>query len=66
MYLLAQAIPSPALVSVEDVAKAGVDGLQSGQRVVVPGMTMRAAMLASRYIPHALKLPVIERAMRKR
>jgi hypothetical protein len=34
--------------------------------VVVPGLTMRAAMLASRYIPHAVKLPAIERVMRRR
>jgi short-subunit dehydrogenase len=61
-----KAIPRPALVSVQDVAKAGVEGLEAGHRVVIPGLTMRAAMLASRYIPHALKLPVIELAMRRR
>jgi short-subunit dehydrogenase len=61
-----KAFPRPALVSVQGVAKAGVEGLESGTRVVVPGLTMRAAMLASRYIPHAVKLPVIERAMRRR
>jgi short-subunit dehydrogenase len=61
-----KAVPRPAKVSVKDVAKAGVDGLDSGSRVVVPGLTMRAAMLASRYIPHAVKLPAIERVMRRR
>jgi short-subunit dehydrogenase len=61
-----KAIPSPALVSVQDVAKAGIDGLAANDRVVIPGLTMRAAMLASRYIPHAVKLPVIELAMRRR
>jgi short-subunit dehydrogenase len=61
-----KSVPRPALVSVQDVAKAGVEGLQSNQRVVIPGLTMRAAMLASRYIPHAVKLPVIELAMRRR
>jgi short-subunit dehydrogenase len=61
-----KAFPSPALVSVDDVAKAGIDGLQHGRRVVIPGLPMRAAMLASRYIPHAIKLPVVERAMRRR
>ena len=61
-----KAFPKPALVSVQDVAKAGIDGLESGSRVVVPGLTMRAAMLASRYIPHAVKLPAIERVMRRR
>jgi len=61
-----QAIPSPALVSVEDVAKAGVNGLAAGRRVVIPGLPMRAAMLASRYVPHAVKLPLIEQVMRRR
>ncbi len=61
-----KAVPRPALVSPHDVARAGVDGLDSGSRVVVPGLPMRAAMLASRYIPHAVKLPVIERAMRQK
>jgi hypothetical protein len=61
-----KAFPRPALVSPRDVAKAGVKGLESGSRVVVPGLPMRAAMLASRYLPHAVKLPVIERAMRKK
>jgi hypothetical protein len=32
--------------------------------VVVPGLSIRAAMLASRYIPHAFKLPALERLMR--
>ena len=31
-----------------------------------PGIPIRTAMLASRYLPHALKLPVIERVMRRR
>lgn len=61
-----KAFPKPALVSPRDVAKAGIDGLHSGRRVVVPGLPMWAAMLASRYVPHAVKLPAIEWAMRKR
>jgi short-subunit dehydrogenase len=61
-----KAFPKPALVSVQGVAKAGVEGLDAGRRVVVPGLSMRAAMLASRYIPHAIKLPVIENVMRRR
>src|SRR5436305_3640734 len=35
-----KAMPRPALVSVQDVAKAGVEGLDSGSRVVIPGLTM--------------------------
>jgi short-subunit dehydrogenase len=61
-----RAVPSPALISAQAAARAGVDGLASGKRVVVPGLPMRAAMLATRYIPHAVKLPVVERMMRGR
>jgi short-subunit dehydrogenase len=53
-----------ALISPEQAARAGVEGLERGERVVVPGLPMRAAMLASRYIPNALKLPAMERFMR--
>jgi uncharacterized protein len=55
----------PGKVSASGVARAGVDGLEAGRRVVVPGLPMRAAMLAARYVPHAVKLPVVERVMRK-
>ena len=61
-----KAIPRPALITAQDAARAGVKGLDSGTRVVVPGLPMRGAMLASRYIPHAVKLPAIELAMRRR
>lgn len=61
-----KAVPRPAVISPEQAARAGVDGLASGRRVVVPGLPMRATMEAARYIPHALKLPVIEWAMRRR
>lgn len=58
------AVPGPAWVSPEQVARDGLKGLENGDRVVVPGRSMRAAMSASRYIPHALKLPIIERVRR--
>ena len=61
-----KAFPSATRPSARDVAKAGVDGIASGRRVVVPGLPMRAAMLATRYVPHAVKLPVMERVMRRR
>ena len=37
---------------------------KQGDRVVVPGLPVRAAMHAARYLPHAVKLPVLERIMR--
>jgi len=58
-----RAVPG-TLISSEHAARAGVEGLESGERVVVPGLPIRAAMLASRYIPHAFKLPALERFMR--
>jgi short-subunit dehydrogenase len=53
-------------VTAEQAAGAGVKGLEKGHRVVVPGTQVRAAMLATQYLPHAVKLPVIEWAMRRR
>jgi short-subunit dehydrogenase len=58
-----RAVPG-TLISAEHAARAGVEGLDAGERVVVPGLPIRAAMLASRYIPHAIKLPALERFMR--
>ena len=61
-----QAVPRPAVISAQEAARAGVQGLSAGRRVVVPGIPVRAAMQASRYIPHAVKLPVIEWMMRRK
>ena len=60
------AVPRPVWVSAEQAAEAGVKGLEAGHRVVVPGLPMRAAMLAGQHVPNALKLPVLEWAMRRR
>ena len=61
-----KAVPRQAWVTAEQVADAGVKGLEAGRRVVVPGLPIRAALLASQYVPHAFKLPAIEWAMRRR
>jgi uncharacterized protein len=61
-----RALPGPAWISAEQAAQAGLKGLEQGQRVVVPGISMRAAMSASRYVPNALKLPVLELIRRPR
>ena len=60
------AVPRPVWVTADQAARAAIEGLDAGDRVVVPGMPIRTAMRASRYLPHALKLPVIERVMRRR
>jgi short-subunit dehydrogenase len=61
-----RALPGPAWISAEQAAQAGLDGLASGRRVVVPGLPVRTAMLAGRYVPNALKLPAVEWVMRPR
>jgi uncharacterized protein len=61
-----KAVPRQAWVTADEAAEAGVKGLEAGRRVVVPGLPIRAAMLASQYLPHAVKLPAIEWAMRRR
>jgi len=58
-----RAVPG-TMISAEQAARAGVEGLDHDERVVVPGLPMRVGMLASRYIPQALKLPALERFMR--
>ena len=60
------AVPRPVWVTAQAAAVAGVRGLESGRRVVIPGLPVRAAMLAGSYLPHGVKLPVIEWAMRRR
>lgn len=61
-----RAVPRPAWVTAEEAASSGVKGLEAGRRVVIPGLPVRAAMLATQYLPHAVKLPAIEWAMRRR
>jgi uncharacterized protein len=61
-----KAVPRPAWVTAEEAASSGVKGLEAGRRVVIPGLPVRAAMLATQYLPHAVTLPAIEWAMRRR
>jgi short-subunit dehydrogenase len=61
-----RAVPRPAWITAEQAARAGVKGLADGQRVVVPHVALRNAMRAAEYLPHAVKLPLIERIMRPR
>ena len=61
-----RAVPRPAWISPEQAARAGVNGLAAGRRVVVPHAALRNALRAGQYVPHAVKLPIIERMMRPR
>ncbi len=56
----------PAMITAEHAARAAVEGVEAGRRVVVPGLPMRAAMEASRLLPHAVKLPAIAWMMGRR
>jgi short-subunit dehydrogenase len=61
-----RATPRPVWISAEQAARAGINGLAAGNRVVVPHTGVRNALRAGRYVPHAVKLPIIERVMRPR
>src|SRR4051794_15717784 len=53
-------LPSFAVDSSEDVAKAAVDGVERGKRVVGPGVVGRLAV-AGQYAPRGLLLPALRR-----
>jgi len=46
----------------EEVAKAAVEGLERGKRVVIPGVINRATAVSGQHTPRALALPLIKRA----
>ncbi len=60
------AVPRPAWITPQQAAREGIDGLDAGHRVIVPGLQVRTAMRAAQYIPHAIKLPLMERVMRRK
>jgi len=44
-----------------DVAKAGIDGMVKGRRIVFPSITHQAAGMAGRFAPRSVLLPLMER-----
>jgi uncharacterized protein len=54
-------IPGWFWLDADDVAEAAIKGLESGDRVVVPGMINQAAAYGGHYIPRALLLPLAAR-----
>jgi uncharacterized protein len=50
----ASEMPSFIWSSPEDVARAGLEGLEKGKRVVIPGVGNRAAASMGHYTPHSL------------
>lgn len=52
-------VPRVAWAHSPDVARAGVEGLAQGRRVVVPHPLVWAGMTAGRLLPNAVKLPLV-------
>ena len=57
-------VPDLVWVTPEQCAKAAVDGIAKGERVVVPGLPVKAGFSLMRMLPNALKIPAAERMMR--
>ena len=53
--------PDFVWISAAACAKAGVDGLARGRRVVVPHVAVHAGTMLSRYTPHSILLPLLRR-----
>lgn len=54
-------VPDLFWSSAEGVAKAAVDGLAGGKRVVIPGLLNRAGAIGGQHAPRALALPLVKR-----
>jgi short-subunit dehydrogenase len=57
----ADELPGVFWSSADEVAKAGVRGLERGRRVVVPGVLNRAGAIGGQHAPHSLILRVASR-----
>ena len=58
-------LPGIFWTAVEDVARAAVDGAESGKRVVVPGLLNRAGALTGQHSPRMVVLPFAKRLWRQ-
>ena len=54
-------IPAWMWLSPDAVARAGVEGLEKGQRVVVPGALNQAGALSGQHFPRGVLLPLLRR-----
>jgi uncharacterized protein len=54
-------IPSWMWLSSDGVAEAGIDGLEKGRRVVVPGPVNQLTAIGGHYIPRSVLLPLVSR-----
>ena len=53
--------PDFALMDSPEVAKAGVDGLDKGKRVVIPGAFNQVSALSGRLTPRSVLVPLLRR-----
>jgi uncharacterized protein len=56
----------PALVSADEVARQGYDGLMAGKTIVVPGAVNKLMVWSARLSPRAILLPLLGSAQMKR
>jgi short-subunit dehydrogenase len=56
-----KSLPKFLWQSPEAVAKAAIDGLASGKRVIIPGVPNRIASVVNHYLPRRLLLPLVAR-----
>ncbi|HEU4974764.1 MAG TPA: SDR family oxidoreductase [Baekduia sp.] len=54
-------VPRFARVSSEDCARAGIEGLARGRRVVVPGAPIKVMTIAGHHTPRSVLLPLMRR-----
>src|SRR5829696_832534 len=57
-------VPRIAWLDADEVVRIGLDGARRNKRVVVPKALARVQALVSRHAPHAIGLPLVERAFR--
>lgn len=50
----------PLWVSAESVARAGIEGMACGKRIVIPGFVAQAQTVGGRYTPRGLLLPILK------
>ena len=54
-------LPSVFVLDAKDVAREAVDGMESGARIVVPGVIHKAHAFSSRFVHNTILLPIAKR-----
>ncbi|HYF25174.1 MAG TPA: SDR family oxidoreductase [Baekduia sp.] len=61
-----RSFPRQAWISSRHAARAGLAGLDRGDRIVVPGFAVRATTTLGRALPNAVRMPVVRRLLEPR